>query len=109
MAGYALTTATTMQCPHGGQVQAVPTNSRATAGAALLTSADTFTIAGCAFTLPPGTPSPCVTVQWVLSDTSVTAGSATLSDGDTGLCMSAAQVPQGPVSIVVTQQRVKTR
>jgi hypothetical protein len=109
MAGHALTKAATMQCPHGGQVQAVPSNSRAKGDDFLLTVADTFTISGCAFTLPPGTPSPCLTVQWIVSDMRVKAGAATLSEGSSGLCMSGANVPQGPVTIVVTQQRVKTQ
>lgn len=108
MAGHALTVSTTMQCPHGGQVQVVPSNARAKASALILTQADTFLIAGCAFVI--GTvPSPCMTVQWVVADVRVKAGAATLSEGDTGLCMAATGAPQGPVSIVNTQQRVKTQ
>ena len=109
MAGHALTKATAMQCPHAGQVQAVPSNTRAKADDYLLTQSDTFTISGCPFTLPNGQPSPCLTVQWLVADLRVKAGAATLSDGDTGLCMNGMQVPQGPVTIVVTQQRVKTQ
>ena len=109
MSGNALTANATMQCPHGGQVQATPSNSRVKGDAYLLTSADTFTIAGCSFTIPPGTPSPCVSVQWLVADLRVKAGSATLSEGDSGMCMSGAKVPQGPVSVVNTQRRVSTR
>ena len=109
MAGHALTKATTMQCPHAGQVQAVPSNTRAKGDAFLLTAADTFTIVGCPFTLPPAVPSPCLTVQWIVSDMRVKAGEATLSEGDTGLCMNGMSAPQGPVTVVVTQQRVKTQ
>jgi hypothetical protein len=109
MAGGALTKSSTMQCPHGGQVQPVPSQSRAKAGDFLLTSADTFTIAGCTFTLPSGTPSPCLSVTWLVADTRVTACTATLSESDTGLCMNGQNAPQGQVSIVNTQQRVKTK
>ena len=109
MSGPALTSGSTLLCPHGGQVQATPAQSRAKAGAPLLTSADTFTIAGCPFTLPSGTPSPCLSVQWLVVDTRVKAGAATLSSSDTGLCMNGQNAPQGPVSVVVTQQRVKTQ
>jgi hypothetical protein len=109
MAGHALTKSATMQCPHGGQVQAVPTNTRAKGDDYLLTQADTFTISGCTFTIPPGSPSPCLKVQWVVADMRVKAGSATLSESATGLCLSGASVPQGPVTIVVTQQRVSTK
>jgi hypothetical protein len=109
MSGQALTSATAMQCPHGGQVQAVPSNTRAKADAYLLTQSDTFTIAGCAFTIPPGTPSPCIQVKWVVADTRVKAGAATLSQSDTGLCMNAQSAPQGPVVIVNTQAKVKSQ
>ena len=37
------------------------------------------------------------------------AGAATLSQSDTGLCMNGQNAPQGPVSVINTQQRVKTR
>jgi len=109
MAGRTLTRSATLLCPHGGQVQAVPSQMRAKAGDPILTSADTFTIAGCAFTLPSGTPSPCLRVTWLVPDTRVKAGAATLSESDTGLCLNAQSVPQGPVSVVNTQTRVKTR
>jgi hypothetical protein len=107
--GFALTAASTMTCPHGGQVQAVPSNTRAKGDAFLLTTGDTFTVAGCPFTLPSGTPSPCMSVKWLVADLRVKAGSATLSQTSTGLCMSAANVPQGPVSVSQTQQRVQTQ
>jgi hypothetical protein len=109
MAGGALTRGSTLLCPHGGQVQPIPSQARAKAGDFLLTSADTFPIAGCVFTLPSGTPSPCLTVKWLVADTRVKAGSATLSASDTGLCMNSQNAPQGPVNVVNTQQRVKTR
>jgi len=110
MAGNSLTTASTMICPHGGSVSGVSTSPRATAGATVLRSGDSYMIAGCPFTLPSGTPSPCVTVNWSTPDTRVTISSSpTLSQGSVGLCMSAAQVPQGTVQILVTQPRVSTR
>ena len=109
MSGQALTAATTMQCPHGGQVQAVPSNTRAKGDGYLLTQADTFTVTGCAFTIPPGTPSPCVLVQWAVADTRVKAGLATLSQSDTGMCIGALGAPQGTVIVVNTQTRIKTQ
>ncbi|MGA9772087.1 MAG: hypothetical protein WBV94_23850 [Blastocatellia bacterium] len=96
-----------MQCPHGGTVQAVASNTRATAGGApILTSADTFLVVGCPFQLPttPPTPSPCVKIQWIVTDIRVkTASGQTLSNSSVGLCSSAAGVPQGPVVIQSTQ------
>lgn len=109
MSGNALTAAAALQCPHGGQIRATPSNTRARGDAYLLTSGDAFTVAGCAFTLPPGTPSPCLSVRWIVSDLRVTAGSPTLSETAAGMCLSGANVPQGPVSVVSTQRRVTTR
>ena len=108
MAGPALTATSTLLCPHGGQVTIVPANTRAMAGGApIATAADTFVVAGCAFTLPGPVPSPCVRVQWVMPAQRVTAGAPSLDAGCAGLCLAATGAPQGPVSIVATQPRVK--
>ena len=116
MSGHALTTASTLMCPHGGSVSATTSNSRVKADAYLVTQSDTFTISGCAFTLPNGQPSPCASVMWMrwwprrpTSPWSAsTAGGPTLSESSAGLCLSAASVPQGPVSISNTQSQVST-
>jgi hypothetical protein len=110
MAGPALTTAATMMCPHGGTVSAVASSPRASAGATLLTSSDTFAIAGCPFVTPAAVPSPCVSVTWTVPDMQVKrGGSPTLSTGSVGLCLNALSAPQGPVVIAATQPRVSTR
>jgi hypothetical protein len=108
MSGHALTTASTLMCPHGGSVSATTSNSRVKADAYLVTQSDTFTISGCAFTLPNGQPSPCASVMWMVADLRVTVGGPTLSESSAGLCLSAASVPQGPVSISNTQSSVST-
>lgn len=105
MAGQALTTASTLQCPHGGTVAIVSSNTRATAaGAPLALATDAFTIAGCPFQIPApsGTvPSPCIRVQWTVTDLrNAVNGAATLSTSSVGLCLAATQAPQGPVVIV---------
>lgn len=115
MAGHLLTTQTTMQCPHGGQVQAVSSNTEVAAGsgAFVLRMNDAFTVSGCPFQIPApsGTiPSPCVRVQWTVADASVKAGQqATLSEGSVGVCYSAQQAPQGNVVVVSTQTRASSR
>lgn len=113
MAGQTLTTLATLQCPHGGTVQIITTNVRTKAnGAPIVTTADTFIITGCPFQIPAPTPipSPCVTVRWLVPDLRAKVnGNPTLSMGSTGLCLSAQQVPQGPVIIVNAQARVKTQ
>ncbi len=109
MAGPNLTAGATLQCPHGAPVQIIPSNTRARAGGQpLATVADSFVIAGCPFVI--GTvSSPCISVQWMVTDQQVTAGAATLDQASVGLCLSAAQAPQGQVLIVSTQSAVRSR
>jgi hypothetical protein len=111
MAGPSLTAAATLQCPHGGTVVIVPASPRAMAGGApLVSSADTFTVAGCAFTLPGPVPSPCVRVQWTMPEMQVKVGGAAgLDAGSVGLCLAATGAPQGPVVVQATQPRVQGR
>lgn len=113
MAGHAVTTASTLMCPHGGSVQIVAAITRVqAAGAPAVTTADTFAITGCPFQIPatPPIPSPCVQVQWTVPDRQARiGGSATLSEGSAGLCLAATGVPQGPVQVSSTQASVQTR
>lgn len=99
-----ITTASVLQCPHGGSVSIVTTNTKAKAAASLALVSDTFTIAGCPFQIPVGVgtvPHPCVRVQWVKPNIkTLVNGSPTLADDSVGLCLAADQVPQGPVSVV---------
>jgi hypothetical protein len=109
MSGHLLNTTSSLQCPHGGTVQIVSSNVRVKAGGAFTAQAtDTFIIAGCPFQIPatPPIPSPCLTVRWLVTNLRTKANSAAmLSESCAGLCLSAAQVPQGPVTIVNTQVR----
>jgi hypothetical protein len=112
MAGNTLTSASTLTCPHGASVTIVPANQRAMAeGVFIATAADVFTVVGCPFVLPtvPPTPSPCITVQWQVTDLRVKAGAPTLSMSSQGLCVSVLGPPQGPVTISPTQVKVSTR
>lgn len=108
-----LTTASSLQCPHGGTVTIASTNAKVGATASLALSTDTFTIAGCPFQIPVGTgtvPHPCVKVQWVATNMQVKVdGTPTLSQSSQGLCLAADQAPQGPVSIVNTQAKATGR
>jgi hypothetical protein len=114
MAGQSLNTNSTLQCPHGGTVQIISVNVRAKADSAYAALAtDQFIVAGCPFQIPVGVgtiPSPCLTVQWIVSDLRVTVnGTPTISQGSVGLCLNAQQVPQGPVSVVNAQLKVKSQ
>jgi hypothetical protein len=102
MAGNTLTTAASLSCPHGGTVIITPSAPRAMVdGVPVATAADACTVVGCPFTLPtvPPIPSPCVSVQWQVTDLQVMSGAATLSASSQGLCLNAEQAPQGPVLI----------
>jgi hypothetical protein len=101
-----LTSASSLVCPHGGTVLATPSSAAVQAGGSpILTTADTFSIAGCSFVV--GTvPQPCVSVQWIQpAAKSTRSGAATLTLASTGLCLGASQAPQGPVVISGTQSQ----
>lgn len=95
-------------CPHAGQVQVISTNTRVMVnGMPVATMGDTYLVAGCPFTVPPGKPQPCVKVQWLVPATRVFVnGQPAILQTSTGLCQSAEQIPQGPPTIVATQPRV---
>jgi hypothetical protein len=113
MAGNSVTIADSLQCPHGGTVQIVPSNPRALVnGIPVATISDTFLISGCPFQIPatPPIPSPCLTIQWAAADQRTKVnGVPTVSQSSQGLCMGATGAPQGPVVIVSTQTRVQSQ
>ena len=94
-------------CPHGGQVTVISTNTRVLVGGQpIATTGDQFMIAGCAFTVPPGKPQPCVKVQWLQPALRVKVmGQPAILRTSAGLCQSAEQIPGGPPSVIVTQPR----
>lgn len=98
----------TIRCPHGGMANVANTNTRVKVGSnyALL-STDTYTIAGCPFTV--GTkPQPCVTIQWQSEARRVkVAGRPVLLQTSVGHCKSAEQVVQGTALVTGVQTRVK--
>lgn len=98
----------TALCPHAGQIQVISTNTRVLVnGMPVATMGDTYLVAGCVFTVPPGKPQPCVKVQWLVPAVRVQVnGQPVLLQTSSGLCQSAEQIPQGPPTIVATQPRV---
>jgi hypothetical protein len=108
MSGYLLHVGISAICPHGGQVSEISSNVRVSiSNQKVVTSADTFPIAGCAFNIS-GVPHPCVIVKWIVPASRVFVGAQpVLLSTSTGLCQAADQVPQGPPSILNTQLRVK--
>lgn len=102
-----LTASSTMMCPHGGQVIAVPAQTQAVVDSPVLTMSATCTIAGCPFVIAL-VPSPCLTVQWLVGATMVKAGGDfVLNESSVGLCLAATQAPQGAVLIMATQPLVE--
>jgi len=97
----------TMMCPHGGQVMAIPSQSKVLLGGQpALLSSDTFSILGCPFVI--GTvPSPCLTVTWTAPATKVQVnGQQPLLETSVGMCNSAAGAPQGTVVVTGVQTKV---
>jgi hypothetical protein len=106
MASHFLTTTSVLQCPHGGTVTGSTSNTRVkVAGDPIVRSTDTFTIAGCPYTL--GTvPHPCVRVQWdVHAEHHKSQGDPSLTLDSVGFCLAADGGTQGTVVIASTQAR----
>ena len=103
--GQILTIDAQLMCPHGGTVSLSSTQSSVqVAGGLVLRPIDVFIVAGCAFTLPPAVPSPCVSVQWEAeSVVTMVGGAGVLTTDSVGLCLAADQTPQGSVIIAETQ------
>jgi hypothetical protein len=96
-------------CPHAGQVTTISSNARVLVSKQpVATAADQYLVGGCAFTVPPAKPQPCVKVQWLTPATRVlVGGQPAILQSSQGLCQSAEQIPQGPPSVLVTQPRVR--
>lgn len=109
MPGFLMHVGATAICPHGGQVTTISTNTRVmVSGQPVATQTDTYTVAGCAFTVPGPKPQPCVTVKWVVPAAQViVGGKPVILQTSTGICQSAEQIPQGPPSVIMTQVRVR--
>jgi uncharacterized Zn-binding protein involved in type VI secretion len=109
MPGFLLHVGATTMCPHGGQVSVIPSNSRVlVSGQPVATASDTYPIAGCPFTVPPGKPQPCVTVRWLVPASRVLInGQPAILQTSTGLCQSGEQIPQGAPIVVTSQARVR--
>jgi hypothetical protein len=98
------------KCPHGGEVVTVSTNKRVfVSGQSVALMTDKSMVIGCTFTVPPGKPQPCVTVDWTAADVSrrvLVNGQPALLLSSVGLGVSAEQARQGPAPVVATAARV---
>jgi hypothetical protein len=102
-----LTSSSSVMCPHGGQAQLPTSNSEALIdGVPALLQTDLHPIVGCPFATPVY--SPCTTIRWVSASTQAKVrGVPVLLQNSVGLCLSAAQVPQGTALVTQVQQRAK--
>jgi hypothetical protein len=107
MPGFLFHVNATATCPHGGQVQVVPSNTRVLVGGQpVATVADLHTVVGCVFMVGPK-PQPCVLVTWITPATRILVnGQPALLQTSVGLCKSVEQIPQGPPLVAATQVRV---
>lgn len=106
MPGLAITQGATVMCTHAGPAQpTVPLPRVTMSGQAAIGQAAPYTVTGCPFTLPSGTPSPCLTATWTVAALRVKSNGIPLVLQDS----SATCVPNGtPLMIVVPGQvRVK--
>lgn len=103
-----LTTTSTVMCPHAGQAVLITTNTEALVdGAPTLLQTDVHPIVGCTFT--PFAYSPCVSIRWVTGAIQTKVREVpVLLQTSVGLCLNAAQVPQGVAIVVQVQQRAKS-
>ncbi|WP_227243351.1 hypothetical protein [Paraburkholderia caribensis] len=108
MPGPVLHAGAVATCPHGGPLNIVASSARVMVSnmpVAVLT--DQGLVAGCAFTVPPTKPQPCVTTRWIAGATRVTSnGVPLLINPHVAICQSAEQIPGGPPIITGSQTRV---
>jgi uncharacterized Zn-binding protein involved in type VI secretion len=103
MPGFVVHVGAVVLCAHGGQAQPTAPNPRVSvAGLPTTTIAAPYVVAGCPM-VTAGTPTPCVTVQWVTGATRVTSNGQPLVLVDS----QAVCVPNATqVTITSTQARV---
>lgn len=108
MPGFLLHVGATANCPHGGQMSTISSNTRVlVSGQPVATLSDNYLIAGCAFTVPVAKPQPCVKVLWLVPASRVmVGGKPVILQTSTGMCQSAEQIPQGAPTVIATQTRV---
>ena len=102
MPGTALTTASSVQCPHLGRAILTTSNTVATAGAAMLLESDVHSVVGCTF-YNGSNYSPCLTIEWKAGANALTVnGKKVLVKSSIGTCKNGALI-QGIALITSTQ------
>lgn len=104
-----LTTASKIQCPHGGAAILSTHNATTSAGARMLVEDDVHTVMPCSFTV--GTQySPCATIAWKNPSTAVSVGGKkVLLTTSLGECKNGQGAFQGFALIQQTQTKASAR
>ncbi len=110
MPGSLLTTASTIQCPHGGRAILTTSNTKGYAQSMpALLDTDVHIVAGCPFTIG-SKPSPCVRIEWTAGASRASAnGTAVLVESSLGKCHSPEGAMQGVAIIVNTQSKASAQ
>ena len=105
MPGNVLTTASQIQCQHGGRAILVTANTRALpSGSPALLESDVHIVVGCTFDN-----SPCVHIEWSAGASKIAVdGTSVLDVSSIGKCLGAGGGTQGIAIVVTTQARVLT-
>jgi len=108
MAGPILHAGAVAQCVHGGMLTIIVASPRVMLGGMpAATIADQGMVAGCAFTVPPGKPQPCLTTQWIVGTARVLAdGAPLITVPPIATTLSADMIPAGPPIVTSVQTRV---
>jgi hypothetical protein len=106
MPGNHLTTASAIQCPHGGRATLTTANTKVSAGGALvLLESDIHLVVGCPFTVGLKY-SPCIRIEWSAGASKVAAQAVkALVQSSIGKCINSEGAPQGIAMIVNTQTK----
>lgn len=101
-----LTVASDLQCPHGGKITVSTRNTRVkAAGDFIARATDTFTVAGCQYTIA-NVPHPCRSVRWdVHAEQHRAHGDPSLTEESVGLCLADDGGMQGIVVVSSSQIR----
>lgn len=106
MAADILTTASTIMCPHGGQVLLTTSNTKVLANRSpALIESDIHAVTGCSFTVGQKY-SPCIKVEWSFGSIKDSiSGTNVLTKNSIGKCYSSEGALQGLATIVNTQMK----
>lgn len=105
MSGYLLDANATILCQHGGQAKPTVVSPRIKlSGQPAVLQPSPHAVAGCPNIVPPATPFPCVTAQWVTGTVRVrSGGQPLLIQSSQAVC-----TPTGTgLNVIVQQVRVK--